>query len=202
MSQTDTVTILLPTFTAGQRQYRLTSLGYSSERYGLCEVCQKPVSDVHYQVEEQYFRHEPRANYAGSKGWTHSGCQSYFGHESCLRSKRRGDLLVHYRDPSDQREYDVHSLPSNDMPDQTAPSFHVRAVASFYVQNQFTDIHLRADDTKIALQGVAIELTKPYRNVREVSTGNPYTAMYEFDAQEGFRFAGGTESGHVLLCVI
>lgn len=204
MSQSDAVTLLLPTFTVGQRKYRLTSLGYSSERFGVCEVCKKHVSDVHYQVEEQYYHHVARADYPGHSGWTHSGCHSYFGHEECLRGKRRGELAACYRDPLDQRDYDVYSGPADapQQTEQTTSAFHVRAVASFYVEGQFTDIRLRTEDSRAALRDVALELTKVVRDVREVDTSNPYTALYEFRSQEGSRFSDNTESGFVLLSLV
>jgi hypothetical protein len=59
--------------------YRITNTGQNSRRYGSCEVCKKPVSEVWYQVEA---RHD-------SGGWTHSKCVNLFGHKACLESRRR-----------------------------------------------------------------------------------------------------------------
>lgn len=88
--------------TLGAYVYRIKSTGYSSARYGACEVCSKPCSDVFYQVEgrtydaERGTPHEiAETNWTlavNSHGWlcvTHHECKNYFGHEECLRSKRR-----------------------------------------------------------------------------------------------------------------
>lgn len=60
-------------------RYRVIPTGDSSAKYGNCEVCHKPVSDVVHQVEERQFE----------LGWTQYQCSNLFGHESCLRSRQR-----------------------------------------------------------------------------------------------------------------
>ena len=58
-----------------QYDYRLKTTGYSSERYGPCEVCGEHCSEVFYQVE--------------SKGGSRHKCRDLFGHETCLVAARR-----------------------------------------------------------------------------------------------------------------
>jgi hypothetical protein len=67
----------------GAHRYRMRSTGYSSARFGPCEVCGEWASDVFLQNEEQLVRAK-RDPY-----WTVSGCRSLFGHEGCLRAARR-----------------------------------------------------------------------------------------------------------------
>lgn len=61
-------------------QYKLTSTGQSSQKYGNCEVCEKHVSEVFYQVES--VEYEPGR-------FTYYECKNYFGHKVCLLSVRR-----------------------------------------------------------------------------------------------------------------
>lgn len=61
-------------------QYRITSTGYSSARYGNCEVCGKPAGEVYLQIES--------VEYAPGR-FTHYGCRDYFGHKECLLAVRR-----------------------------------------------------------------------------------------------------------------
>lgn len=81
-------------------RYRLTSTGYSSRRYGNCEICSEHCSEVFIQTEN--VRYNPRRglrndlpyddnmrNEGKPSGWTFYGCFSYFGHEECLLAKRR-----------------------------------------------------------------------------------------------------------------
>ena len=61
-----------------KKRYKLINLGASSAKYGNCEICGKPVSDVCLQVKE----------------YESSYCQwmygtSIFGHEKCLVGIRR-----------------------------------------------------------------------------------------------------------------
>ena len=65
-------------------RYRLSSTGYSSKRYGNCEVCGKYVSEVFYQAEERAFTRPD-----GTQGWTQQKCVSKFGHKECLLKLRR-----------------------------------------------------------------------------------------------------------------
>lgn len=64
--------------------YRISSRKCSSERLGPCEVCKKPVSDVHMQVESRNY-----VNAHGMPSYTYDGCKDLFGHKECLESKRR-----------------------------------------------------------------------------------------------------------------
>jgi hypothetical protein len=59
-------------------RYTLTSTGASSAKYGNCEVCGKPVSEVFQQTEEKRYEN----------GWTRQGCHYLFGHKECLETKR------------------------------------------------------------------------------------------------------------------
>lgn len=94
------------TFQIGDCRYRLTRLKASSDKYGPCEVCKKHVSDMHYQVEERYFRHTS-GRPPFQEGWTHADCRSIFGHEACLSARRRGRYIGSVSD--DKRTYDVHA---------------------------------------------------------------------------------------------
>ena len=63
-----------------QYRYIIRSTGHSSTKYGKCEVCRRPVSEVYHQVEEREYRPDH---------WTHEKCRNLFGHKTCLISKRR-----------------------------------------------------------------------------------------------------------------
>jgi hypothetical protein len=65
--------------------YRLTNTGYSSTRYGNCEVCAKHASEVFVQAEmRDYQRHD------GTTSTTYANCRPHtFGHRDCLLSLRR-----------------------------------------------------------------------------------------------------------------
>jgi hypothetical protein len=74
----------IPAFT-----YRLRNTGHSSARFGPCEVCGKPVSEVFIQTEFQAMqvdeRDEAHLRRAVERGeGFHNGCT--FGHEACLES--------------------------------------------------------------------------------------------------------------------
>ncbi len=63
----------------GDYKYKLSNTGYSSAKYGPCEVCKNPVSEVFYQSEQQaYIDHKKTLS------WTFYKCKSYFGHYKCL----------------------------------------------------------------------------------------------------------------------
>jgi hypothetical protein len=64
-------------------RYRLKSLGESSAKYGPCEVCERPVSEVWLQTEMVWFEGE------FVQGWTYYGCRNLFGHRRCLLASRR-----------------------------------------------------------------------------------------------------------------
>lgn len=64
--------------------YKLTSTGYSSARYGACEVCGKHASEVFIQSEKRRF-----IRHTGEAGWTEHGCRGHlFGHRECLEASR------------------------------------------------------------------------------------------------------------------
>jgi hypothetical protein len=62
-------------------RYRLGSTGTGS-KYGNCEVCDKPVSEVFQQSEEKSYQHP-----VIGEGWAHVG--NTFGHEECLIAIRK-----------------------------------------------------------------------------------------------------------------
>jgi hypothetical protein len=68
-------------------RYRLTNTKESSRKYGVCEVCKEYASEVFLQSEERYYRFEEGGKV--HEGWTKNNCNSYFGHEECLKNKRR-----------------------------------------------------------------------------------------------------------------
>ena len=82
-------------------RYRLTSTGYSSHRYGPCEVCGEHASEVFLQLEARRYHFDAddlasiddEALRAEIKVegwmWTRHNCYSYFGHKLCLIGKRR-----------------------------------------------------------------------------------------------------------------
>lgn len=90
------------------RRYRLTPLGYTSDRYGPCEICGCRVSDVHYQVRERLYRFsEALASFAGKYfGWIHEG--GAFGHRRCLEAARQGHthIVVHPGPEDDPQKWE------------------------------------------------------------------------------------------------
>lgn len=67
-------------------RYRLSNTGSGSYRYGPCEICGKPASEIHIQIEEQMIIHSD-----GSWSWTHS--RTLFGHRECLLKIQRLDAV-------------------------------------------------------------------------------------------------------------
>jgi hypothetical protein len=63
--------------------YRIRSTGAGSAKFGLCEVCQKYVSETFIQTEGVSFEYE------GQIMITHHECAILFGHRECLLGKRR-----------------------------------------------------------------------------------------------------------------
>lgn len=59
--------------------YRMVNTGQNSLRYGSCEVCGEPGSEVWYQVEARRY----------SRGWTYHECSNLVGHKACLESQRQ-----------------------------------------------------------------------------------------------------------------
>lgn len=101
------------TFTAGQYHYRITSMRFSSERFGRCEVCNTHCSEVFFQVEEQYYVHSALGKFPERAGWTQHECNSLFGHEQCLVGRRRGTFVRQYVG-DDGRTYLLHGLPNSE----------------------------------------------------------------------------------------
>jgi hypothetical protein len=58
---------------------------------------------VHVQVEERRFEIAATDRYAGRKGWTQHQCNSLYGHEQCLVSRRRGVHAASMEDPADTK---------------------------------------------------------------------------------------------------
>jgi hypothetical protein len=65
------------------RKYTLKSLNDNSAKYGPCEVCEKPASEMFLQTEMRQY-----ITYANKLSWTYADCHDYFGHKDCLISKR------------------------------------------------------------------------------------------------------------------
>lgn len=63
--------------------YRIRNTGYSSDRFGACEVCQKRASEMYHQVEALAFDAD------GKVALTYHECHNLYGHEACLLSRRR-----------------------------------------------------------------------------------------------------------------
>lgn len=55
--------------------YRLTSMGESSAKYGPCEVCKQPVSEVFLQAK--------------SRGPEYVSTSTTFGHKECLEALQK-----------------------------------------------------------------------------------------------------------------
>lgn len=60
--------------------YRISSTGYSSKRYGACEVCGEHVTEVHLQTESVRKPEHLDRIYGTGKSW--------FGHPDCLINVR------------------------------------------------------------------------------------------------------------------
>lgn len=67
-------------------RYRIRNTGYSSKRFGLCEVCGKHASEVFSQIEEVHCKGEGRDE---KDFWSQWDCTNLWGHKQCLVSKRR-----------------------------------------------------------------------------------------------------------------
>lgn len=80
----------------GQYRYTIYNTGYSSARFGVCEVCGKHVSEVWSQREErQYEPDQEELDWFKEHDITPDGfyttynCTWYLGHRECLESKQR-----------------------------------------------------------------------------------------------------------------
>jgi len=69
-------------------KYRIRSLGFSSERYGNCEICGKHCSEVFYQAESKKYKRD-LPDGTTKTGYTHHNCHDFFGHKECLESQRK-----------------------------------------------------------------------------------------------------------------
>lgn len=74
----------------GDYRFRLRSTGYSSARYGPCEVCGKHCTEVFLQAARRFFRFDPiptnPCDPEELEGWAER--PGAFGHEACLRELR------------------------------------------------------------------------------------------------------------------
>ena len=68
-----------------KHHYTLKSTNKSSVKYGNCEICHKPVSEVFYQKEEKEY---VKPN--GDIGLTQESCNSMYGCKECLIKIRKG----------------------------------------------------------------------------------------------------------------
>jgi len=68
-------------------KYKLVNTGYSSSKYGLCEVCGGYASEIYHQIEMK--RYMFKCNSKVYEGWTNYNCHNQFGHKECLLSQRR-----------------------------------------------------------------------------------------------------------------
>jgi len=76
-------------------RYRLKHTGQSSERLGVCEVCNGHASDVfHLTGAMLYERAAKPDNDPDRFGWTHHKCVDVFGHRDCMTSRRAGTLVM------------------------------------------------------------------------------------------------------------
>jgi hypothetical protein len=71
-------------------RYILTETGYSSSRFGPCEICGEHVSD-------EYIQREQRRCYCSAKQryyWTYNGMRCHFGHKKCLQTARKIGVVL------------------------------------------------------------------------------------------------------------
>lgn len=66
-------------------RYKLNNMNESSQKYGVCEVCGKHVSEVYHQIEERKYFDNIDQEYS----YTQYKCKNLFGHKDCLISQRR-----------------------------------------------------------------------------------------------------------------
>ena len=66
-------------------RYRITSTGGNSIKYGNCEICGKPATEIFHQVEERSYKN----SFEEVIHFTQNKCTNYFGHKECLESKQR-----------------------------------------------------------------------------------------------------------------
>jgi hypothetical protein len=68
--------------------YRLTRLHGDSDKLGPCEICNKKIDSMYYQVElKEYIDHK------GQMSLTAEGCKNYFGCKNCLIEYRKKEAI-------------------------------------------------------------------------------------------------------------
>ena len=67
--------------TMGTYQYKIKSTGSNSNKFGLCDVCKRHVSETFIQQERKSF-YSAETNQIEL---THAGCITRFGHYDCLK---------------------------------------------------------------------------------------------------------------------
>lgn len=68
--------------------YRMRNTGDSSSKFGPCEVCNRPVSEVFLQTEGRVYED------GGQDAITHHETTQYFGHRECLIGQQRYEIQV------------------------------------------------------------------------------------------------------------
>jgi len=69
----------------GTYRYKIKSTGSNSNKFGLCDVCKKHVSETFIQQEQKsFYSYE-----TNQTELTHAGCITRFGHYECLQNIRR-----------------------------------------------------------------------------------------------------------------
>lgn len=69
----------------GTYRYKIKSTGSNSNKFGLCDVCKKHVSETFIQQEQrEYF--SPITN---QTELTNANCRIVFGHQDCLITIRK-----------------------------------------------------------------------------------------------------------------
>jgi hypothetical protein len=66
-------------------KYKISSTGGNSTKYGNCEICGEPATEVFYQSEERKFFNP----ITQTESYTQDKCICCFGHKKCLESKQR-----------------------------------------------------------------------------------------------------------------
>ena len=75
-------------------RYKLVKTNHNSARYGNCEVCGKPVSQVYHQITEEFYRRSEDStaalvqvqNVKVNLHWGIVQISNLFGHKECLES--------------------------------------------------------------------------------------------------------------------
>lgn len=78
-------------------RYTIRNLHRSSDRLGLCEICNQYTGEVFHMIEEKQFFAD------GRERWTHHECKDLFGHEQCLLNARKSNSITTVK-PAKERE--------------------------------------------------------------------------------------------------